>query len=326
MSNTLFFAAIVVLIVGMVMFVKSNKDRQESGEWSNALQWGYLLMMIGIFGILAKFISFTAILLLFTVSTGIIWFVGKKQLKKAKEQASDNHLIDYMSGFFPIILIVFVLRTFIAEPFQIPSSSMRPGLIVGDFILVKKYSYGVRLPIINNVVIPTGQVENGDVVVFNYPENPSVSFIKRIVATPGDTVEYMNKQLSINGQLVPTQVLGQNSYLEMTQRGLMEIPVSENSEKLGTHQYNTFVVDSYPSVISQGVRETFADKDQCEYYGSDGFKCKVPQGKYFAMGDNRDNSEDSRYWGFVDDKYIIGKAALIWMNFKDMSRIGTSIQ
>ncbi len=328
MSNTMFFGAIAAFVVGLVMYLKSNKKRQESGEWSNVLQWGYLLMMIGVFGVMAKFISFTAILLIFTVGTGIIYGIGKVQAKnktKMKDPA-DNHLIDYMSGFFPIILIVFVLRTFVAEPFQIPSSSMRPGLVVGDFILVKKFSYGVRLPILNTVVIPTGKVARGDVAVFNFPENTSINFIKRIVAIPGDTIEYKDKNLSINGQAVPTEYVGENSYLEQTQYGISELSMVERSERLDEHNYHTFINPQFPSVIPQLVRETFADKDQCEYYGANGFKCQVPAGKYFAMGDNRDNSEDSRYWGFVDDSLLVGKASLVWMNFKDLSRVGTAIQ
>ena len=166
MSNTLILAAIGALIAGVVMFLRSSKEREANGEWSGGLQWGYLLIMVGVFGLLSAAMSFTAVLLIFVLFTGAVWLLHKRRLKN-QAHTDGNHFTDYMSGFFPIILIVFVLRTFVAEPFQIPSSSMRPNLVVGDFILVNKFSYGIRMPILNNVLVPTGEVGRGDVVVFN---------------------------------------------------------------------------------------------------------------------------------------------------------------
>ena len=200
--NIFSYAAIGVLIAGIALLVFSSKKRGDNGEWSNALQWGYLLLMIGVFGILAAGLSwsFTAVLLLFTIVSGAIWIWRKATVKK--NQTDHNHFRDYMAGFFPVIGIVFVLRTFIAEPFQIPSSSMRPGLIKGDFILVNKFSYGIRVPVLNTVLIDTGKVERGDVVVFNYPVQPATNYIKRIVAVGGDTVEYKDKVLTVNGNIV----------------------------------------------------------------------------------------------------------------------------
>lgn len=233
-----------------------------------------------------------------------------------------------MSGFFPIILVVFLLRTFVAEPFQIPSSSMRPGLIVGDFILVNKFTYGIRLPILNNVLIPTGKVARGDVVVFNYPENTRVNFIKRVIGLPGDTVTYKDKILTINGrEMVDTDENKTYTYLERDPRiGILPYSAQQYSENLGGKQAEILKMADRPTLLPAGVRENFPFKDQCVYYSDgSGFTCKVPENHYFMMGDNRDNSEDSRYWGFVDDKLLVGKAFLVWFNMGDMKRIGTKI-
>ena len=337
MGESFVIVAIAALILGAILLAKSNKQREESGEWSNSLQWGYLLLMVGVFGILSGMMSFTAVLLVFVLFTGAVW-VWRKQYDKQQRllHAADgvlavkdsNHFRDYMSGFFPIILAVFVLRTFVAEPFQIPSSSMRPGLVVGDFILVNKFSYGIRTPIINNVLVNTGTVERGDVVVFSYPENPSINYIKRAIGVAGDVVEYKNKVLTINGETIAEVNKGKQGYLENTsQYGVVEIQAEAFQEKLGHRQFDVLKMAGQPSFIPQGVRANFPYRNYCEY-AEDGsaFTCRVPEGHYFMMGDNRDNSEDSRYWGFVDDKLIVGKAFLIWMNFGDMSRIGTPIQ
>ena len=326
--NQLFLAAVVAFIAGLVLYFKSDKERQDNGEWSGALQWGYLLMMVGVFGVLSFSMSFTAVLLVFVIFTGIVWLVHKGRLKKDPAHQDKGHFTDYMSGFFPIILVVFVLRTFVAEPFQIPSSSMRPGLVVGDFILVNKFSYGIRTPIINNVVVPTGNVERGDVVVFNYPESPSINYIKRAVGLPGDVVEYKDKILTINGQTMAEQPEGMQTYAENTQQyGRVDIQAEAFREQIGNHSFQVFKIPEQPSFIPQGVRAVFPYRENCDY-AADGsaFKCTVPEGHYFTMGDNRDNSEDSRYWGFVSDKLIVGKAFFIWMNFGDFSRIGTHIE
>ncbi|MBO7381709.1 MAG: signal peptidase I, partial [Neisseriaceae bacterium] len=198
MSNTLFYICIALFVGGLgLSFTADKKRNAETNEWSANIQWGLLAVIVGLFGVLAKFMSFTAVLLIFTVGTLIFWIMNKINKKHHKE----NAFTDYLGSFFPIVLIVFLLRTFIAEPFVIPSSSMRPGLVPGDFVLVKKFSYGVRTPIINNVLIPTGKIEQGDVVVFNYPVKPEINFIKRIVAVGGDTVEYRDKVLKINGKI-----------------------------------------------------------------------------------------------------------------------------
>ena len=352
MSQTLFFAAIGAFFLGMGLFWKSDKSRKEGEDWSNTLQWGYLLMMIGSFGILANFMSFTAVLLIFVLLTGSIWIYDKlvyakdrKAIKQANKDKGEvpvdlaarfgqvNHFVDYMRGFFPIILVVFVLRTFVAEPFQIPSSSMRPGLIPGDFILVNKFSYGVRMPIINNVLIPTGKIERGDVAVFNYPADPKINYIKRIVALPGDVVEYRNKVLKINGVVASDKLTGNTQYIEPrydpeTKETVLErLNPNVLEEKIEQKIFSIYQETGKPTYYldKTGATPNFPLRNFCSYE-ADGFVCNVPEGNYFALGDNRDNSGDSRYWGFVPDKYVVGRAFLIWMNFSDFSRVGTKIQ
>lgn len=328
MSSTMIIGAGILLVMGIILFIVSNKEREQNGEWSTKLQWGYLMILIGLFGLLSIIMSFTAVLLLFVLITGVTWFIHRRSRKKNDNQLDNNHFTDYMSGFFPIILVVFVLRTFIAEPFQIPSSSMRPGLIPGDFILVNKFSYGIRVPILNNVLIPTGKVQRGDVIVFNYPKDPKINYIKRVVGLPGDTIDYKDKVLTINNERIND--IDTNKVISYTDQipkyGAFTLETKLLTEQLGSKKIEIFQLPQQPAVILQNIYPNFPDRDMCTYYPEgDGFNCKVPEGKYFMMGDNRDNSEDSRYWGFVDDKLLVGKAFLIWLNLGDMKRIGTSI-
>ncbi|MDF7676064.1 signal peptidase I [Neisseriaceae bacterium ESL0693] len=329
MSNTMVIFAIVALLAGIVLFIKSSKVREESGEWSGGLQWSYLLILVGVFILFSLKFSLTAVLLCFVLFSGVLWVMHKYILKTSANHVDNHHLTDYMSGFFPIILVVFVLRSFVAEPFQIPSSSMRPGLVVGDFILVNKYAYGLRLPILNNVLIPVGKVQRGDVVVFNYPENPKINYIKRVIGLPGDVVTYQHKVLSINGQeMTDTDEQLTYRYQErVPQLGMVPFTAQQFGENLGSKQIDILKMSDKPTLFSQGVRQAFPYKDQCTYFPDDtGFTCKVPAGHYFMMGDNRDNSEDSRYWGFVDDQLLVGKAFLVWLNLGDLKRTGTRIQ
>ena len=336
--NQITYAAIGALIVGTIMLFSGSKQRTELGEWSNSVQWGYLLLMMGMFGILAKVVqwSFTATLLAFTLFTGAVW-VWRKIAIHDKKSLDNNNFRDYMSGFFPIIALVFVVRTFIVEPFQIPSSSMRPGLVKGDFILVNKFAYGIRLPVLNNVLINTGKVQRGDVLVFNYPVDPKINYIKRIVGVPGDIIEYKDKILTVNGQ--SSQDVLSKSYIYPDDRA--EVSVMHEAQQYQStfagknisilKEPNAYAVDAptwntYQNVMKNQNFESGLQQN-CDY-APDGssFTCKVPEGKYFAMGDNRDASADSRYWGFVNDNLVVGKAFLVWLNMSDMKRIGTVIQ
>ncbi|QHI98035.1 signal peptidase I [Xylophilus rhododendri] len=221
--------------------------------------------------------------------------------------------LDWTAGLFPVIVIVFVLRSFLFEPFKIPSGSMIPTLLVGDLILVNKFTYGIRLPVLNTKITEGTPPARGDVMVFRYPPQPSVDYIKRVVGVPGDEVAYLNKRLTINGQPVPTQPTS-DFFDEDAMRYFKQF-----DEQLGTHKHRVLNDDERPAYVP-GASD-FEFRSNCRYT-VEGVTCKVPDGYYFMMGDNRDNSLDSRFWGFVPDKNIIGKAFMIWMNFTNLKRIG----
>lgn len=221
--------------------------------------------------------------------------------------------LDWTAGLFPVILVVFLLRSFLFEPFKIPSGSMVPTLMVGDLILVNKYHYGVRLPVINKKIIALNDPQRGDVMVFRYPENPSIDYIKRVVGVAGDEVSYRNQQLYLNGNLVETQPLP-DFYDEDNVRYAKQF-----SEELGLAPHHILVDRERPTVVRP--HDTFPFKENCRY-SAEGVTCKVPVGHYFMMGDNRDHSDDSRFWGFVPDQNVVGKAFFIWMNFSNVKRFG----
>ena len=222
--------------------------------------------------------------------------------------------LDWTAGLFPVILIVFLLRSFLFEPFKIPSGSMIPTLLVGDLILVNKYHYGVRLPVINKKIVANNDPKRGDVMVFRYPRDTSIDYIKRVVGVPGDEVSYRNQHLYINGELQQTQPLP-----DFFQEDPAPHFDKQYLEKLGAVEHRILVdVNRQSSILT----DTFPFRENCRYSG-EGVTCKVPPGHYFMMGDNRDNSQDSRWWGFVPDENIVGKAFFVWMNFSDLKRIGS---
>jgi signal peptidase I len=223
--------------------------------------------------------------------------------------------LDWTAGLFPVICAVFLMRSFLFEPFKIPSGSMIPTLLVGDLILVNKFHYGVRLPVINKKIIDNHVPQRGDVMVFRYPVNTSLDYIKRVVGVPGDEISYLNKELRVNGQPV-----ARTSLPEFYDEDSMRYSLQYEEDFLGRKHRILVDKDRPPYIPPQGIEE-FPGKENCRYSG-EGVVCKVPAGHYFMMGDNRDNSQDSRYWGFVPDENIVGRAFVIWMNFGDFKRIG----
>ena len=301
--------------------------------------------------------NFALILFLLTIVTGSAWLFDKvllagRRRERARgavanydlqrrgdtatvqrsdvEQAAlrEPSWVEYSKAFFPVLLIVFLLRSFLAEPFKIPSSSMRPTLEVGDFILVNKFIYGLRLPIIEKKIIPLGDPQRGDVVVFRYPVNPTQDFIKRVVGLGGDVVEYRDKQIRVNGEPWPQKPDGTYSYLEGLRFDTLERRLETTAPGLA-REHTIGVNPQAQPVYPLNVR-SFPGRENCDY-NERGFTCKVPAGHYLMMGDNRDNSDDSRYWGFVPDDHIRGKAFFIWFNWDDISsfafkRVGSGIR
>ncbi len=223
--------------------------------------------------------------------------------------------LDWTAGLFPVILAVFLLRSFLFEPFKIPSGSMVPTLLVGDLILVNKYEYGLRLPVLNTKIVANHDPKRGDVVVFRYPVDPRIDYIKRVVGVPGDEVAYLNQQLTINGKPVDSKAEG-DYYDEDSMRYAPRF-----SETMGGVEHH-ILVDTKRQAYYGPDPKTFAHSEACRY-SAEGVVCKVPAGNYFMMGDNRDNSQDSRFWGFVPDRNIVGRAFLVWMNFGNLRRIGS---
>jgi signal peptidase I len=274
--------------------------------------------------------NFPAIMVSAVFITGIIWLLDALWLAPKRRLAADGLsaqgedsqslgeaknlllkepvLVEYSRSLFPVILAVLVLRSFVVEPFRIPSGSMMPTLLVGDFILVNKFAYGVRLPVINAKVLDTGEPERGDVTVFRYPKNPSVDYIKRVIGLPGDKVAYYNKQLFINGE--PAKQEAQGTFIG-TGSGVSMSGAKKRLEHLLGVDHNILIDEN------RGTMEG---------------EFTVPAGQYFVMGDNRDNSNDSRYWGFVPEENLVGKAFMIWMNWDAQAsgvaweRLGNSIK
>jgi signal peptidase I len=295
--------------------------------------------------------DFALLLVALTFVTGVIWLLDRLFLyrgrmaraqelagvsgtevereQRVREAARDPLIVEYARSFFPVILIVLLFRSFIAEPFKIPSGSMMPTLLVGDFILVNKFAYGVRLPVLNTKFIDIGEPHRGDVFVFRYPGYscmkdgkqirsgkpcefplapvPQQDYIKRVIGLPGDEITYRNKVVYVNGKEIPQTYVG--PYVGSGDEGRKMAGAEIKLEQLPDVEHNILQL---PNRLG-GVEGVF----------------RVPAGHYFAMGDNRDNSEDSRYWGFVPEENLVGKAFVIWMNWDggiDFKRLGTLIK
>jgi signal peptidase I len=225
--------------------------------------------------------------------------------------------LDWTAGLFPVILAVFLLRSFLFEPFKIPSGSMIPTLLVGDLILVNKFHYGVRLPVINKKIIANNDPQRGDVMVFRYPKDTSTDYIKRVVGLPGDEISFREQKLFVNGEAAPlVQLPAPGFYDEDSLRYYTAF-----TEKLGEVEHRILVNPQSQPYYGPDDRIAFPFRENCRY-SAESVTCKVPAGHYFMMGDNRDNSQDSRFWGFVPDANIVGRAFFVWMNFGNLKRIG----
>ena len=253
-------------------------------------------------------INFPLVLVVLTFATGLIWLADKLFLRErrlAGSRAGDNaaggsageedepkepYLVDLSRSFFPVLAIVLVLRSFLVEPFQIPSGSMLPTLEVGDFILVNKFAYGLRLPVAGTKVLTVDDPQRGDVMVFKYPKDGETNYIKRVIGEPGDRIRYEDKQLFINGELVETRFIARLPPMELRR------------EDLGEVEHDIYLTLGRPGGSGEG-------------------EWQVPEGHYFVMGDNRDNSNDSRYWGMVPDELVVGKAFAIWMHWKSLTSL-----
>ena len=252
--------------------------------------------------------NFEVVLFVLLVVAGLFWIADRLYFCKLREKGEDRPaFLEYTAGFFPIILIVFVIRSFLFEPFNIPSGSMIPTLRIGDLILVNKFKYGVKLPIIDYELVTVGKPARGDVAVFRWPRDVSVDYIKRIVALPGDIVQYKDKQLKVNDVIITKSRTV--DYLD------------PRSFKV-SHQFKeNFQNINYTVLNDIGIVDSYFDekifKNHCKRIVN-GITCVVPKQHYFVLGDNRDNSSDSRYWGFVPEGNLVGKAVLIWFNIYDI--------
>jgi len=301
-------------------FIASRGAAERSETRKGLLEVAWPVLFIAVMGLLLKFTDFAAVLLLAAFITGLIWLFDAQWARKRRtSDVPEPVVVDMARAFFPVIVVVFLIRSFWVEPFKIPSGSMKPTLLVGDFILVNKYTYGIRLPVLNRKIVDINPIRRGDVVVFRYPADPSVDYIKRVVGLPGDKVVYRGKRLTINGEQV--KVTGTGFYTD-AELNYLRLPTF--LEKLGEKSHQMMIVPAQPPVDLAQVRQ-FPQRGNCEY-NDDGFSCTVPAGHYFMMGDNRDQSSDGRYWGFVPDDHIKGRAFLVWMNFGDFKRIGNGIE
>ncbi len=264
-------------------------------------------------------LDFSFYLFIAVVFTGAVWLLDKYFLEARRNQLFDAStetnkaveirrnvkepvIVEYSKSFFPVLLIVFLLRGFVVEPFRIPSGSMLPSLYIGDFILVNKFAYGIKIPVLNKTIVELDRPERGDVIVFRYPRDPNLDYIKRVIGLPGDHIAYYNKVLYVNSKPVDREFVGQY-------KGPGQTFASEYKEKLQGAEHDILLLPARPNNL------------QGEYI--------VPEGHYFVMGDNRDNSNDSRVWGPVPESNLVGKAFMIWMHYSDewhFSRIGDFIK
>lgn len=274
---------------------------------------------------------FSLLLVIVTFVTGIIWALDKfiwakaraEKVSAAMEKAElpaeaiqklgqESVIVEQAKSIFPVIAAVMVLRSFIYEPFQIPSGSMMPTLLVGDFILVEKFAYGIKDPVVRSTLVETGKPKRGDVVVFKYPPQPTVDYIKRVVGLPGDRIAYRGKKVFIQKACSGADCTGYKQLdLSLVEVGKFKddmVGLEQYTEKLGDIEHNLLINPSRPDFVSRFYQQPVPPTRQFEWV--------VPDNQYFVMGDNRDNSADSRFWGFVPEANLVGKAVFIWTSFE----------
>ena len=331
----------LALPVGLICIVDDwlLRPRRAPGAPDAPLMWVLYRVLPFLIGsgvlklLVAERIDFSAVLLAITVITGLVWAFDSAVLRPQRAAAAraaghdpaaipEPGTVDYARSFFPVALVVLVLRSFVFEPFRIPSDSMMPTLLDGDFIIVNKFAYGLRLPVLNRKVVATGEPQRGDVVVFRYPLDPSTNFIKRLVGLPGDHVEVRDNHILVNGQPVPVTLDGRYNdgcYVNLVQA----------TEQLGAHEHQAIfcpvAIDRSPLLPGcnrSGLRGyVCGDEDAPGFLRTAPWSGEVPAGQYLMMGDNRDNSDDGRSWGFVPEENLVGKATRIWFNW-DPHRAG----
>ncbi len=294
-----------------------------------------LLILAAVYRMLtAERADFSLVLVVITFASGVVWALDSLLLRPRRTAAAravgrdpasiaDPGTVDYARSFFPVAAVLLVLRSFLFEPYRIPSDSMMPTLLDGDFILVNKFAYGLRLPVTHSKFYAVGEPARGDVVVFRYPPDPAVNYIKRVVGLPGDLVQVRGDRLVINGEEVPFREVGRYSdgcYLNMRRA----------VEKLGEHEHEVLHCLTAEGIVVSplpGCNREIGQAYVCNESLRDGSMdsgdavMRVPEGRYLMIGDNRDNSQDGRWWGFVDEKLLVGKATRIWFN-RDLQRSG----
>ncbi len=312
-----FYLGLAGMIIGIILIILAHNNNK-----SKFMENGYFVVILGSIGIISEWTDFANVLFIFVIISSIILFINKFITKKTKFDIGNNtpHYVYYAREFLPVMLVVWVLRAFLFEVYQIPTSSMRPTLTVGDFVLVNKFSYGIREPFTNKTIINVNSIKYGDIVVFKDQMVKNRNLVKRVIGLGGDLITYRNKKLFINNKALSYQANGFYNYQETyPEAGAITFHDAVFTEDLLGVKHSVMTWDMVPSLDINHVYN-FPHKSNCNYISNDEFNCKVPQGQYFMMGDNRDNSDDSRYWGFVPNDAIVGKAIYVVVNFHELKR------
>ncbi|WP_432263410.1 signal peptidase I [Cupriavidus sp. TMH.W2] len=317
---SLFLYGATMTVIGPAMVAYGRRRGETDEENSRVLSVGYSLAILGPFLLLCYLLTMPKALIVAVTISGALWCVDRFALRFRGRRVTSG-AARYGSDAFVVAASICVLRFFIVEPFIVPSSSMRPTLSVGDFILADKFSYGLRLPVLNKIIIPIGEPKKGDVLVFEYPQNRSKTFVKRVVGTPGDVIELVEKTLKVNG--TPVKLDGGVPFGYTNEEG-DSVEIQRFDESLGDKKYSVLHKLATPWADVTAVT-AMHPADGC-VFSAESMRCTVPSGRYFVMGDNRENSLDSRYWGYVPDDHILGRVDAIAVNLGDRSRIAISLR